>query len=43
MKKKTISFKEASFTQAIDISSQLCKEWEEDILSDEIFNAFLSA
>jgi len=36
MKKKTINLKEASFTQAINISAQWCKEWEEDLLSDEV-------
>jgi len=36
MKKKTIDFKEASFTQAINISAQWCKEWEEDLLSEEV-------
>ena len=33
MKKKTINLKEASFTQAINISAQWCKEWGEDLLS----------
>ena len=36
MKKKTINFKEASFTQAINISAQWCKEWGEDLLSEEV-------
>ena len=36
MKKKTINLKEASFTQAINISAQWCKEWGEDILSAEV-------
>ena len=36
MKKKTINFKEASFTQAINISAEWCKEWSEDILSEEV-------
>ena len=36
MKKKTINLKEASFTQAINISAQWCKEWGEDLLSEEI-------
>ena len=31
MEKKTINLKEASFTQAINISAQWCKEWEEDL------------
>ena len=33
MEKKTINFKEASFTQAINISAKWCKEWEEDLVS----------
>ena len=36
MKKKTINNIEASFTQAINISAQWCKEWDEDLLSEEI-------
>ncbi len=36
MKKKTINFKEASFTQAINISAQWCREWGEDLLSEEV-------
>ena len=36
MKKKTINLKEASFTQAISISAQWCKEWGEDLLSEEV-------
>ena len=36
MEKKTINLKEASFIQAINISAQWCKEWEEDLLSDEV-------
>ena len=36
MEKKTINFKEASFTQAINISAQWCKEWGEDLLSEEV-------
>ena len=36
MKKKTINLKEASFTQAINISAQWCKEWDEDLLSEEV-------
>ena len=35
MEKKTINLKEASFTQAINISAQWCKEWGEDLLSEE--------
>jgi len=36
MEKKTINLKEASFTQAINISVQWCKEWSEDLLSEEV-------
>ena len=36
MEKKAINLKEASFTQAINISAQWCKEWEEDLLSEEV-------
>ena len=36
MKKKTINLKEASFTQAINISVEWCKEWSEDLLSEEV-------
>ena len=36
MEKKTINLKESSFTQAINISAQWCKEWGEDFLSEEV-------
>ena len=36
MKKKTINLKETSFTQAINISAKWCKEWEEELLSEEV-------
>ena len=36
MEKKAINLKEASFTQAINISVQWCKEWGEDLLSEEV-------
>ena len=36
MKEKTINLKEASFTQAINISALWCKEWGEDLLSEEV-------
>ena len=36
MEKQTINLKEASFIQAINISAQWCKEWEEDLLSEEV-------
>ena len=36
MEKKAINLKEASFTQAINISAKWCKEWGEDILSEEV-------
>ena len=36
MMKKAINLKETSFTQAINISAQWCKEWEEELLSEEV-------
>ena len=36
MKKKTINLKEASFTQAINISAKWCNDWGEDLLSEEV-------
>ena len=36
MEKKTINLKEISFMQAINISAQWCKEWEEELLSEEV-------
>ena len=36
MKEKTINLKEASFSQAINISALWCKEWGEDLLSEEV-------
>jgi len=36
MEKKTINLKEASFTQAINIAAQWCKDWGEDLLSEEV-------
>jgi len=36
MEKKAINLKEASFTQAINISAQWCKEWGQDLLSEEV-------
>ena len=36
MIKKAINLKETSFTQAINISAQWCKEWEENLLSEEV-------
>ena len=36
MEKKTINLKEASFTQAMNISVKWCKEWDEDLLSEEV-------
>ncbi|MBO6974305.1 MAG: hypothetical protein JJ844_01250 [Prochlorococcus marinus CUG1435] len=36
MEKKTINLKEASFTQAINISAKWCKEWAEELLSEEV-------
>ena len=36
MEKKAINLKETSFTQAINISAQWCKEWQEELLSEEV-------
>jgi len=36
MEKKTIKLKEASFTEAINISAKWCKEWGDGLLSDEV-------
>ena len=36
MEKKTINIKEPSFTQAINISAKWCKEWKDDLLSEEV-------
>ena len=36
MEKKAINLKETSFTQAINISAQWCKEWEQELLSEEV-------
>ena len=36
MEKKATNPKVASFTQAINISAQWCKEWDEDLLSEEV-------
>ena len=36
MEKKAINLKEATFTQAINISAKWCKEWGEDLLSEEV-------
>ena len=36
MKEKAINLKEASFSQAINISAIWCKEWGEDLLSEEV-------
>ena len=36
MNKKTINPEELSFVQSINISCQWCKEWEDELLSDEV-------
>ena len=36
MEKKAINLREITFTQAINISAQWCKEWGEDLLSEEV-------
>jgi len=36
MQKKTINSKVITFSQAINISAKWCKEWREDLLSEEV-------
>jgi len=36
MEKKTINLKKPSFYQSIDIANKWCKDWEEELLSDEV-------
>ena len=36
MDKKTITSENPSFYQSIDIANQWCKDWEEELLSDEV-------
>ena len=36
MEKKAIKLQETSFIQAINISAQWCREWGEDLLSEEV-------
>tara|TARA_Y100001933_G_C18998085_1_gene563403 strand:- start:2353 stop:2880 length:528 start_codon:yes stop_codon:yes gene_type:complete len=36
MEKKTINDKEPTFIQAINISKQWCKDWDDNFLSDEV-------
>ena len=36
MDKKTIIHEKPSFYQAINIANQWCKDWEEEVLSDEV-------
>tara|TARA_Y100001978_G_scaffold169060_1_gene157783 strand:+ start:12 stop:539 length:528 start_codon:yes stop_codon:yes gene_type:complete len=36
MKKKTIINQEPSFIQSINVSKDWCKDWDEDLLSDEV-------
>ncbi len=36
MEKKTITSEKPSFYQSIDIANQWCKDWEEELLSDEV-------
>ena len=38
MDKKTITSKKPSFYQSIDIANQWCKDWEEELLSDEVLS-----
>ena len=37
MKKKTIISKNPTFIQSINIAKEWCKEWDDDLLSDEVF------
>ena len=37
MKKKTIISKNPTFIQSINIAKDWCKEWDDDLLSDEVF------
>ena len=37
MEKKTIISKNPSFIQSINIAKEWCKEWDDDLLSDEVF------
>ena len=37
MKKKTTVSQEPSFIQSINIAKDWCKEWDDDLLSDEVF------
>ena len=37
MKKKTIISKNPSFIQSINIAKDWCKDWDDDLLSDEVF------
>ena len=36
MNKKTITSEKPSFYQSIDIANKWCKDWEEELLSDEV-------
>ena len=36
MKKKTIISKDPSFIQSINIANDWCKDWDDDLLSDEV-------
>jgi len=36
MDKKTTTYEKPSFYQSIEIASQWCKEWEQELLSDEV-------
>ena len=37
MKKKTIISQDPSFIQSINIAKDWCKDWDDDLLSDEVF------
>ena len=36
MDKKTTTSEKPSFFQSIDIATQWCKDWEQELLSDEV-------
>ena len=43
MKKKTIISQEPSFIQSINIAKDWCKDWDDDLLSDEVLADRISA
>ena len=43
MKKKTIISQDPSFIQSINIANNWCKDWDNDLLSDEVFADLIKA